>query len=110
MVFLPAKIPELFIFVSVQLVQLGEESYTQFNVVIKTNELEDHQDSPAVGMQLSNRKLMELKDNNKKRSMGNQRPAFSYSSKTMIVSSTGIRSFTGTLEKGAKTQKVYWEI
>lgn len=50
--------------------QLGEEDYTRFNVVINTNKLEGHQGSPAVGMQLDNKKLKEPKDINKKWVLG----------------------------------------
>lgn len=49
-----------------QLIQLREEGHSRLNMVVKTNELEDHQDSLAVGMQLGDQKLMESKDINKK--------------------------------------------
>lgn len=38
--FLHAKKLELFIFAGTQLVQLGEEGYTRFDIIIKTNKLE----------------------------------------------------------------------
>lgn len=87
MVFLPAEKSKFFIFAGTQLVQLGEEGYARFNVVIKVDELESHQDSPNIGIQLGNQKLVESKNVNKNGSMGYRRPAFSCSSKTIIVSS-----------------------